>query len=50
MSKLKCLLILAFQMFLVKSIDGSMGDKSQFYILCLEKCHKDNCDNGMYFQ
>lgn len=37
-------------MFLVKSIDGSIGDRSQFYSLCLEKCHNDNCDNGTYFQ
>ncbi|XP_012247470.1 post-GPI attachment to proteins factor 3 isoform X2 [Bombus impatiens] len=50
MSKLKCLSILAFQMFLVKGIDGSIGDRSQFYNLCLEKCHNDNCDNDHRFK
>ena len=47
MSKLQWLSILTFQMFLT-SIDGSIGDRSQFYSSCLEKCHNNNCDGGTY--
>ncbi|CAK9831483.1 Post-GPI attachment to proteins factor 3 [Anthophora retusa] len=50
MSELKWLLILIFQMFLVTNANGSIGDRSQFYSLCLEKCCNDNCVNDQKFK
>lgn len=48
MLELKWLLVLAFQMLIITNIEGSIGDKSQFYNLCFEKCLDSNCDRGMY--
>lgn len=48
MLKLNWLLVLAFQMLIITNIEGSIGDKSQFYNLCFEKCLDSNCDRGMY--
>ncbi|XP_017886703.1 post-GPI attachment to proteins factor 3 isoform X1 [Ceratina calcarata] len=50
MSRSKWLTVLAFQLFLATSINGSIGDRSQFYSLCLEKCSENNCNNDQMFK
>lgn len=50
MLELKWFLILAFQMFIITNIEGSIGDKSQFYNLCFEKCLDNNCDRDKKFK
>ncbi|XP_076754407.1 per1-like protein PGAP3 [Xylocopa sonorina] len=50
MSELKWFLILTFQLFLVINTKASIGDRSQFYSLCLERCSASNCYNDQSFK
>ncbi|XP_054001912.1 post-GPI attachment to proteins factor 3 [Hylaeus anthracinus] len=50
MLELKGFFILTVQLISIASTTGSIGDRSQFYNLCLAKCRDSNCDSDGGFK